>query len=257
MCFFVFLIYNGKSYSYIWDGENQENTKRLESSRTADNDTTGSEGANQGSTKPEMTVQKRPQRTGKRYCVPHADLEKQHGLPGPCNDSMLVLDCPDPYLEYLHDPQVLHTCRVKIDSKFPERRKQIIKESGSVDCHNMDGVLVSNSTLPVSPKPQPIPGKVPRIIHYVSLSCNRIFTFSNYLSILSVHRFIKPGRIYFHGDCTPKGPWWERTTDEIPNIYFRERGRTKLIQGKPPMWIEHETDIIRLQVLLGKKHSYD
>ena len=191
-------------------------------------------------------------RPRKRYCVPHADLEKQHGLPGPCNDSLLVLDCPDPYMEYLRDPQVLTKCRVKNGSQGAEQREQIIKGPGSKDCGNGDGVLVSNSSLPVSPKPGFTPGKIPSIVHYVSLSCNRTFTFANYLSVLSVHRYIDPGRIYFHGDCTPRGSWWQRTVDEIPNIYFRERLRTKLIQGKPPRWVEHETDIIRLQVLLGK-----
>ena len=191
-------------------------------------------------------------RPRKRYCVPHADLEKQHGLPGPCNDSLLVLDCPDPYIEYLRDPQVLTKCRVKNGSQGAEQREQIIKGPGSKDCGNGDGVLVSNSSLPVTPKPGFTPGKIPSIVHYVSLSCNRTFTFANYLSVLSVHRYIDPGRIYFHGDCTPRGSWWQRTVDEIPNIYFRERLRTKLIQGKPPRWVEHETDIIRLQVLLGK-----
>ena len=190
----------------------------------------------------------------KQYCLSNAYLKKERGLPKPCDDSMLVLDCPDPYLEYLHDPEVLNTCGVTNDSRLPKRRKQIIKGPGITDCRKKDGILISNSSLPISPKPQQTPGRVPKIVHYVSLGCNRVFTFANYLSVLSVHRFIKPGRIYFHGDCTPKGPWWQRTTDTIPNMYFRQRNRTKLIQGKPPRWVEHETDIIRLQVILGKKH---
>ena len=196
----------------------------------------------------------RPQKT-KRFCTPHTDLEQHPGLPGPCDNSMVVLDCPDPYTEYLHDPHALNTCGLSNDSRLPRKRKQIIKGPGSTDCHGTDGVLISNASLPVSPKPKHTPGKVPKIVHYVTLGCNRTFTFANYLSVLSVHRFITPGQIFFHGDCTPKGYWWQRTTDKVPNIYFRQWSRTKLIQGKPPRWIEHETDIIRLQVILGKKHN--
>ena len=188
------------------------------------------------------------------YCMPHADLEKKLGLPGPCDDSMFVLDCPDPSVEYLHDPEALNSCGFTNNFRLPKRRKKFIKIPGITDCPERDEVLISDSSLPTSPIPQHIPGKVPKIIHYVSLGCNRTFSFANYLSVLSVHRFIQPGRIYFHGDCTPKGPWWQRTTYELPNIYFRQWSRIKLIQGKRPKWIEHETDIIRLQVVLRKKH---
>ena len=190
-----------------------------------------------------------------QYCLTNTYLKKRQRLPGPCDDSMLVLDCPNPYLEYLHDPEVLNTCGVRNDSKLPKRKKQITKGSSMTDCPKKDEILISNSSLPISPKPQQTPGKVPKIVHYVTLGCKRIFTFAQHLSVLSVHRFIKPGRIYFHGDCTAKGPWWQRTTNTIPNMYFRKWSRIKLIQGKHPRWVEHETDIIRLQGLSGKIHQ--
>ena len=203
---------------------------------------------------PEQGKMRSPPRIKKKYCLPNAYFKKQQGLPGPCDDSMLVLDCPNPFLEYLYDPDALNTCGVTNDSRLPKRRKQVIKGPGIANCRKEYRILISNPSLPISPKPQPTHGKVPKIVHYVSLGCNRTFTFANYLSVLSVHRFIRPGRIYFHGDCTPKGPWWQKTTDTIPNMYFQQWSRIKLIQGKHPRWVEHETDIIRLQVLLGKKH---
>ena len=121
------------------------------------------------------------------------------------------------------------------------------------ECRHRESTLLSDKYLPVKPSPTPssTEGLVPNIVHYVSLGCERMFSFANYLSVLSVHKFVDPDRIYFHCDCPPVGLWWERTLLEVPDIYFRKHRRQRTIQGRPPMWIEHETDVIRLQILLG------
>ena len=186
-----------------------------------------------------------------KYCNPHTQLVTKYGLPGPCNYDHLILDCSDPYKDFIHDPKVLYSCGITNSSRIP-KLTDLLKRGdvkGWDNCTKNKGILISNTTLPVQ---QSSPGEIPNLVHYVSLGCNRGFAFVNFLSVLSVHKFIKPYRIYFHGDCLPKGHWWNETLRQIPNIYFRKRGRTKFIQGRHPRWVEHETDIIRIQILLGK-----
>ena len=80
-------------------------------------------------------------------------------------------------------------------------------------CNHIESTLLSDKHLPVKPPPMPSDsvGLVPKIVHYISLGCKRVFTFANYLSVLSVHKVVDPDRIYFHGDCTPLGAWWKQT----------------------------------------------
>ena len=72
------------------------------------------------------------------------------------------------------------------------------------------------------------------------------------MSVFSVHRFIQPEKIIFHGDCPPSGPWWETVLRTVPDIYFRHHTRVGTIQGERPTWVQHESDVIRLQVLMGE-----
>ena len=262
LCFCINFKYRGKIHHYIYNGKYQDSMHGSNRYLTTQTHTyykpqkhdNNVQNKSDVPSVPEQGKVRSPSSIKKQYCLTNAYLKKQQALPGPCNDSMFVLDCPNPYLEYLHDPDALNTCGVTNDSKSPKRRNQVMKGPFIANCRKEYQILISNVSLPISPKPQQTPGKVPKIVHYVSLGCNRTFTFANYLSVLSVHRFIRPGRIYFHGDCTPKGPWWQRTTDTIPNMFFRQRSRIKLIQGKHPKWVQHETDVIRLQVLLGKEY---
>lgn len=68
---------------------------------------------------------------------------------------------------------------------------------------------------------------VPNIVHYVSFGINK-FQFLNYLSFLSVHKFIRPVVIYVHGDALPYGEWWEKTLKEIPGKWLNELNFRKL-----------------------------
>ena len=91
---------------------------------------------------------------------------------------------------------------------------------------------------------------VPNIVHYISVGTWN-FTFLNYLSFRSVHTHIKCDYILVHGDGLPHGIWWNRTLDETPNIYHVYRKRPIRIQGRKVRWLEHSTDIMRLQTILG------
>ena len=91
---------------------------------------------------------------------------------------------------------------------------------------------------------------VPNIVHYISLGTWE-FQFLNYISFLSVHKFIQPWAIYVHGEKLPTGKWWNRTLYEVPNIYQVARKKPNRIQGKIVGWLEHSTDVLRLQTILG------
>ena len=92
---------------------------------------------------------------------------------------------------------------------------------------------------------------VPNIVHFISFG-RVTFSFLNYLSVLSVHRFIIPEYIYLHGDQLPHGYWWNRTVVDVSNLYHVFREQPMRVQGIKIPWVEHRTDIVRLQTLLGE-----
>ena len=91
---------------------------------------------------------------------------------------------------------------------------------------------------------------VPNIVHYVWLGCNDL-KLDHYFSIISTYKFIQPHLILLHGDCLPKGKFWTKVQSEVPNLYHVHEDRLISIQGQKPGFIQHEADIIRLQILLG------
>ena len=93
---------------------------------------------------------------------------------------------------------------------------------------------------------------VPNVVHYVSLG-RWEFSFLNYISFRSVDLLQKPSYIFVHGDGLPYGLWWERTMKEVANVYYVERKRPRRIQGRKVRWLEHSTDVMRLQTILGKR----
>lgn len=92
--------------------------------------------------------------------------------------------------------------------------------------------------------------KVPNTVHYVSLGSWE-FSFLNYLSFKSADSHIKPEAIYIHGDALPYGEWWNRMLADVPNVYYVKRMRPLVIQGRRVKWLEHSSDVMRLQTLLG------
>ena len=91
---------------------------------------------------------------------------------------------------------------------------------------------------------------VPNIVHYVWLGC-REFQLYHYFSIISTYKFIQPHLILVHGDCLPRGKFWIKIQNEVPNLYHVYQERLIRIQDKKPGYIQHEADVMRLQILLG------
>jgi hypothetical protein len=73
----------------------------------------------------------------------------------------------------------------------------------------------------------------------------------HYLSMKSVQRFLRPRAIYVLANCMPIGYWWSRVLSDIKVIRFVYRPKPRITAGKI-VWTSHLSDVIRLQVLLGR-----
>ena len=94
--------------------------------------------------------------------------------------------------------------------------------------------------------------KVPNVVHYIRFGKTMGFDMQQYLSYLSVHKFIKPQYIFVHGDALPSGEWWTRTLKEVSNIFHVPRKKPTTIYNQEIGYIEHTADIARLHILIGK-----
>ena len=95
---------------------------------------------------------------------------------------------------------------------------------------------------------------VPNIVHYIwgheNFKPPTEISFLQYMSVLSVSKYLKPVYILWHGSEEPFGYWWNRTVAEVPNIYFVLWQMPNRISGK---WIGHvhfKSDILRLWILI-------
>ena len=99
---------------------------------------------------------------------------------------------------------------------------------------------------------------VANVVHYILFkkSGNNMknfkFLFQHYLSFRSVHQFIRPRYIFLHGDSVPEGEWWQRTLQEVDNLYHVYCEKPTKIHGKPIRFVQHAADIKRLTLLIGK-----
>lgn len=94
---------------------------------------------------------------------------------------------------------------------------------------------------------------VPNVVHYIIFGKDLQFTFTNYLSYLSVERFIQPDKIFVHGDNIPSGQWWNLTIQNVRNIYHVNRTYSRRApNGMPFKYAAHISDYLRTEILLRK-----
>src|SRR6218665_120048 len=94
---------------------------------------------------------------------------------------------------------------------------------------------------------------VPNVVHYIAFGTDLNFTFVNYLSYLSVERFIQPEYIFLHGDSIPNGPWWNLTLHNVRNIYHVKRKFSQRSpNGKVFKYPAHISDYLRTEIMLRK-----
>ena len=100
---------------------------------------------------------------------------------------------------------------------------------------------------------------VPNKVHYVWYADkDTTFTFQQYLSVLSVHKFQKPEGIYFHTNKAPSGEYWEETL-EIPEFKVIHSERPEKIfdvQMKKAAFETSDSDISRVKILIEEGGIY-
>ena len=95
---------------------------------------------------------------------------------------------------------------------------------------------------------------VPNIVHLVSFGDKQPFVFYNYVAYMSIAKYIKPHVIVLWADTLPaeNNTWWQKTLQQVPNIYSVFKKPYDRISGKKVIHIEHASDVLRLEVLRGK-----
>ena len=122
-------------------------------------------------------------------------------------------------------PDIIGSCGEYKPMLISNQSTQTVSYESSKSSSNASTSSTSSSTSQLP---------VPNVVHYVWFGESFELTFLNYLSLLSVSRFIRPTHIFIHGDAMPRGEWWERASRDIPNIYHVNRTRPVLINGVKP-----------------------
>lgn len=95
---------------------------------------------------------------------------------------------------------------------------------------------------------------VPNVVHFILFaknSKNKLkFQFQNYLSFRSAGQFMRPRYIFLHGDLVPEGEWWQRTLQDVDNLYHVYCEKPKKIHDRSISFVEHAADIKRLTLLI-------
>lgn len=93
---------------------------------------------------------------------------------------------------------------------------------------------------------------VPNIAHYIWYNTDPApLQFHHMLSVLSVHKIMKPEKIYFHTNIEPTGPYWEQIKT-LPRFIINYREPPVELFGdkiKPPMYYTSHSNVDRTKIL--------
>ena len=81
----------------------------------------------------------------------------------------------------------------------------------------------------------------------------KTFLFHNLLSLLSIHRMMKPEKIYFRHNCKPTGKYWLEALRKVPNLILKRVDPPKKLFGvklKRPAYETSNSDADRIKVML-------
>ena len=92
---------------------------------------------------------------------------------------------------------------------------------------------------------------VPNVVHYVWCK-KQALGFFQFLSFMSVLRFIRPCLLLLHGDYLPFGKYWNYFVGIYPNLVHVKRECPAAGNKQFYGYFEHGTDVMRIEALLGK-----
>ncbi|KAK3774638.1 hypothetical protein RRG08_035066 [Elysia crispata] len=90
--------------------------------------------------------------------------------------------------------------------------------------------------------------RVPNLVHYIWFGRN-YFRPEHLISVLSAVRYINPCAIFFHSDRLPFGDHWRLLLQLVPEVIHIIHRQPGSIFGHKFGFIQHKSDIVRLQVL--------
>lgn len=98
---------------------------------------------------------------------------------------------------------------------------------------------------------------IPKTLHYcegfADKGQDRPWALMNHVCVMSAIRHIRPDRVMFHYQNTPRGPWWELTRPHVtPNRVEAPRE----IFGNPLNHAAHRSDVLRLRTLIAEGGIY-
>ena len=86
-------------------------------------------------------------------------------------------------------------------------------------------------------------GYTSRIVHFTKLDSN--FTFLNWVSVLSVYKFIRPDIIYMYSLTELDGCWWQQIAPLVRHIVVSKEFWTETLNGEHVTQLAHLSDFIR------------
>nr|XP_039253719.1 uncharacterized protein LOC120330833 [Styela clava] len=92
--------------------------------------------------------------------------------------------------------------------------------------------------------------RIPNIVHYVWFGKLEL-KLHQYLSLRSAASIQQPQKLYLHMDLenSPTGQYWERLKSEVPCLEIQRHKPSEFIYGHRLAHVEHQSDILRMQVL--------
>ncbi|KAK3101565.1 hypothetical protein FSP39_004524 [Pinctada imbricata] len=93
-----------------------------------------------------------------------------------------------------------------------------------------------------------LPGEIPKLVHFVWFD-DKNLTFMMYLSIRSVLTVLNPDKVFIHSDSKLAGDYSEKIIKD-PRVEFLHREIPEFIFGRKLDFIEHKTDVVKLNILL-------
>jgi hypothetical protein len=90
---------------------------------------------------------------------------------------------------------------------------------------------------------------VPNIVHYVRYNMS-VLKFYEFVSFISVIRFIKPCAILIHGNMLPTGQYWRFVLAISPIVIHVHRVPPSIISGQKVYFKAHAGDVMRIEALI-------
>ncbi|ELU04130.1 hypothetical protein CAPTEDRAFT_219581 [Capitella teleta] len=92
---------------------------------------------------------------------------------------------------------------------------------------------------------------VPKVVHVLWFYPEGTsLRFHQFISLLSVHKFLQPDEIVVWNSHAPEGPWWNAFLLRSPPVTLRHLDPPETVFDRPINITEHKADVARIQVLL-------